>query len=44
MTEMISSIGFDFLFLDMEHGGISDHDLVNHVIASKVPMLVRISD
>jgi 2-dehydro-3-deoxyglucarate aldolase len=44
LTEMISSLGFDFLFLDMEHGGIADHELVNHVMASNVPTLVRLCD
>src|SRR5207249_406783 len=44
LTEMISALGFDFLFLDMEHGSIGDQDLVYHVMSSRVPTLVRLSD
>jgi 2-keto-3-deoxy-L-rhamnonate aldolase RhmA len=44
LTEMISALGFDFLFLDMEHGSISEQDLVNHVMSSRIPTLVRLND
>jgi 2-keto-3-deoxy-L-rhamnonate aldolase RhmA len=44
LTEMISALGFDFLFLDMEHGSIPDQDLVYHIMSSRVPTLVRLSD
>src|SRR5215471_16899397 len=44
LAEMLSAIGFDFLFLDLEHGGISYSDLQSHVIASRVPSFVRLPD
>ncbi|GIH12563.1 HpcH/HpaI aldolase family protein [Rugosimonospora africana] len=44
LTEMISALGFDFLFLDLEHGEIVDRDLPVHVMASRVPVLARIPD
>lgn len=44
LTEMISALGFDFLFLDLEHGEIADRDLPVQVMASRVPVLARIAD
>ena len=32
------------MFIDLEHGGLSDSELVNHVIASRIPTLVRLSE
>jgi 2-keto-3-deoxy-L-rhamnonate aldolase RhmA len=44
LTEMISSLGFDFLFLDLEHGEIPAHRIADHVRASRVPILARLAD
>lgn len=44
LTEMISSLGFDFLFLDLEHGSVTDAGLAHHVMASRVPVLARLAD
>ncbi|GAA5186132.1 aldolase/citrate lyase family protein [Rugosimonospora acidiphila] len=44
LTEMLSALGFDFLFLDLEHGGIGDADLLNHVYASRIAQLARLRD
>jgi 2-keto-3-deoxy-L-rhamnonate aldolase RhmA len=41
-TEMLSSLGFDFLFLDLEHGLITPGTLAAHAQASRVPVLARI--
>ena len=44
LTEMVSTLGFDFLFTDCEHGDISERGLVSHVLASEVPVFARLSD
>lgn len=44
LTEMVSALGFDFLFLDLEHGSIPVVDLSLHALASSVPILARISE
>jgi 2-dehydro-3-deoxyglucarate aldolase len=44
LLEMISALGFDFLFLDLEHGEVQDRDLPVQVMASRVPVLARIAD
>lgn len=44
VTEMVSALGFDFLFLDLEHGLIAEHDLALHVLGSRVPVMARIRD
>lgn len=45
MTEIISSMGFDYLWIDTEHTAIDKGALINHLIAvraSGVPAFVRI--
>jgi 2-dehydro-3-deoxyglucarate aldolase len=44
LTEMLSTLGFDFLFLDLEHGAIDDSGLAVHIMASRVPSMVRLAD
>jgi 2-dehydro-3-deoxyglucarate aldolase len=44
LTEMISALGFNFLFVDLEHGSVNDSSLVSHVMAARVPVLARLAD
>lgn len=43
-VEMVSSLGFDFLFLDLEHGLIAAHDLSIYCMASQIPVMARLSE
>lgn len=44
VADLLAGIGFDWLFLDAEHGAIEPHDvlLLLHAIADRTPVLVRI--
>jgi 2-keto-3-deoxy-L-rhamnonate aldolase RhmA len=41
---MLSTLGFDFLFLDLEHGAIDNTSLALHSMASSIPIMARLAD
>ena len=45
ITEILGSIGYDFLWVDMEHMPLSEQDLYNHLLAARsvnAPVFVRV--
>ena len=45
VTEILGSLGYDFLFIDMEHTVMSFEHIYNHLLAAKsvgVPAFVRV--
>ncbi len=45
VTEVLGSLGYDFLFLDMEHTTLSTQDVYHHLLAAKAvgtPVFVRV--
>ncbi len=42
ITELLSSVGFDWLFIDAEHGPFSPEQALPLLQASKVPALIRV--
>lgn len=45
VSEMISYLGFDYIWIDMEHTGLSVKDVYNHMMAAKAggtPTLIRV--
>ena len=45
VTEILGSLGFDFLWIDMEHVALSEQDVYHHLLAARsvgTPVLVRV--